>query len=531
MPVLKNRPVVLVILDGWGVAPPSRANAISQAKTPVMDKVLSTYPALTLQASGEAVGLPWGEMGNSEVGHMNIGAGKIIYQDLPRINKAIIDNTFYKNKTFLKAAKKVKENNSKLHLMGLVSTGSVHSSLDHLFSLLEFCQKEKIKEVYIHCFLDGRDTPPDSGKNFITKLEAKIKELKVGKIASLSGRFYAMDRDNRWDRTAKAYKAIVKGQAEKTGTNPLKLLDDSYKNNVYDEEFVPSVIIKSGQPVGTVDNKDAVIFFNFRSDRARQLTKAFVLPGFEKFERGKYLKDLYFVCMTEYEDNLPVEVAFPPEEIKSPLAKVISDHNLKQLHIAETEKYAHVTFFINGERDEPFPGEERILVPSPKVSSYDQKPEMSCEKVTKELTKTIESEKYDFCVVNYANPDMVGHTGNFPAIIKAIEAIDQCIGQLIDSLLNVNGVMVIIADHGNAEEKIDLQTGFIIKEHSINPVPFVVVGSKWENHPTSLALGNDLSSLTPNGLLSDVAPTILTLMGLEKPAEMTGQNLLKYIKN
>jgi len=532
MSLLKKRPVVLVILDGWGVAPPSRANAISQAKTPVMDKLISTYPTMTLQASGESVGLPWGEMGNSEVGHMNIGAGKIIYQDLPRINKAIIDKTFYKNKVLLEAVKKVKENNSKFHLMGLVSTGGVHSSLDHLFALLEFCQMEKLKNVYLHCFLDGRDTPRNSGENFITKLEAKIKELGVGKIASLSGRYYAMDRDNRWERIKKAYLAITKGESEQKFTDPLEAIKKSYQNNIFDEEFIPTVITdKNGKPLAKVENGDSVVFFNFRADRARQLTKAFVLPGFSKFERGEYLKDVYFVTMTEYEKNLPVFVAFPPEEVKNPLAKVIADYHLKQLHIAETEKYAHVTFFINGEREEAFPGEDRILVPSPSVSSYDQKPEMSCRKITERLISEINTGKYDFCVVNYANADMVGHTGVFPAIIKAIEAVDECLGQLVAAVLDIDGALVITADHGNAEEKIDLQTGFIIKEHSTNPVPLIIVAKEWENHPTALALGNDLSSLTPIGLLSDVAPTVLALMGLEKPKEMTGQNLLKYINS
>ncbi len=531
MPVLKKHPVVLVIMDGWGVAPPSRANAISQAKTPVMDKILATYPSMTLQASGESVGLPWGEVGNSEVGHINMGAGKIIYQDLPLINKAIIDKTFYSNKALLGAVKQIKENNSSLHLMGLVSTGGVHSSLDHLFALLEFCKNEKVKKVYIHCFMDGRDTPPNSGENFITKLQAKMKELGVGEIASLSGRFYPMDRDNHWDRVEKAFNAMTKGEAENKSANPLKAIKDSYEKKIFDEEMIPTVITKSGKPVALINEKDALVFFNYRADRAREITKAFVLPGFEKFERGEYMKGLYFVAMTEYEGNLPVEVAFSQEEVSEPLAKVISDQKMNQLHIAETEKYAHVTFFFNGGKEEPFPGEERVLIPSPSVSSYDQKPQMSCRQLTESLIKEINTGKYSFCVVNYANADMVGHTGVFPAIIKAIEAVDECLGALIDAVLALDGALLLTADHGNAEEKIDLQTGFLIKEHSSNPVPFIIIAKEWENHPTALSLGNDLSSLTPVGLLSDIAPSILALMGIEKPKEMTGQNLLNYIKN
>ncbi|MFH1366568.1 MAG: 2,3-bisphosphoglycerate-independent phosphoglycerate mutase [Patescibacteria group bacterium] len=527
-----KKPVVLVIMDGWGVAPPSRANALSQAKTPVWDKLLATYPSLTLQAAGESVGLPWGEMGNSEVGHLNLGAGKIIYQDLPRINKAIVDNTFYANKALKEAVRQVKKKNSDFHLMGLVSTGGVHSALDHLYALLEFCVKEGLKKVYIHAFLDGRDTPPKAGENFIEKLSVKMEELKVGQIATISGRFYAMDRDNHWDRIEKAYLAMTQGKTAKKAPHALEAIKESYKNNIFDEEFVPTIITDNkGEPLATVKEEDALIFFNYRSDRAREMTKAFVLPGFEKFPREKYLKNLFFVTMTEYESNLPVVVAFPPEKISEPLAKVVADNKLNQLHIAETEKYAHVTFFFNGGREEPFLNENRILVPSPSVSSYDQKPEMSARTLTDKLIKEINTGKYAFVVVNYANADMVGHTGIFPAIVKAIETVDECLGELIDCVLGVNGALILTADHGNAEEKIDLQTGFLIKEHSSNPVPLLIIGQEWQNHPSALSLGSDLSSLTPFGLLSDVAPTVLELMGLPKPKEMTGQSLLKYIKH
>jgi 2,3-bisphosphoglycerate-independent phosphoglycerate mutase len=330
MPILK-KPVVLVIIDGWGVAPPSRANALSQAKTPVWDKLLATYPSVTLQASGESVGLPWGEMGNSEVGHLNLGAGKIIYQDLPRINKSIVDNTFYANKAFKEAVRQVKKNNSNLHIMGLVSTGGVHSALDHLYALLEFCVKEGIKKVYIHAFLDGRDTPPKAGENFIEKLSVKLNELKIGQIATLAGRFYAMDRDNHWDRIEKAYLAMTEGLADKKSDNALEAIKESYLNNVFDEEFVPTVITdKKGEPIATVKEDDALVFFNYRADRAREITKAFVLPGFEKFPRKKYLKNVLFVAMTEYESNLPVTVAFPPAKISEPVANVVADTKLRK---------------------------------------------------------------------------------------------------------------------------------------------------------------------------------------------------------
>ena len=523
------KPLVLIILDGWGVAPPSRGNCLDLARTPVMDKLISVFPSMTLQASGESVGLPWGEMGNSEVGHLNLGAGKIIYQNLPRINKSISDGSFFKNEALKKACLHVKKNNSDFHVMGLVSTGGVHSSIDHLYAILEFCQKEKIKNLYIHAFLDGRDTPHNSAQNFIEKLQSRMDELKIGKIATLSGRFYAMDRDNRWDRIEKAYLALTQGKAENYAKNPLEAVLKSYQNNIYDEQFIPTVITQEKDlPIAKVKNNDALVFFNFRADRARQLTKAFVLPGFEKFPRKEYLNDLFFVAMTEYEKDLPVLIAFPPEKIEKPIAKVISDNNLNQLHIAETEKYAHVTFFFNGGREDPFPNEHRALIPSPSVSSYDQKPEMSARQVTERVIKEINTGKYAFVVINFANSDMVGHTGNIPAIIKAIETVDQCLGEIVDCVLAIDGCLIITADHGNAEDKINSQTGFINKEHNTDPVPFIIVGKPWEGKGQK-GLSRDLSVLTPFGMLSDVAPTILAIMGIPKPSEMTGRNLLKYI--
>ncbi|MBI4426627.1 MAG: 2,3-bisphosphoglycerate-independent phosphoglycerate mutase [Candidatus Kerfeldbacteria bacterium] len=519
---LKRRPLVLLILDGWGVAPKNRGNAIMLAETPAWDRFVTTYPSLTLQASGESVGLPWGEMGNSEVGHMNIGAGKILYRDLPRINRAILDGSFYERPAFDEAIKHVKQTKGQLHLVGLLSSGGIHSFNEHAYALLELAGREKMANVFIHVMLDGRDTPHNSGETFITKLEAKLKELKLGAIATIAGRFWAMDRDNRWDRIQKAYRAMTAGTAEETFTDPLVAVRASYGRGIYDEEFVPTVITSSnGQPRGTIRAGDSVIFFNFRADRARELTKAFVLPGFMKFERS-YLRDIIFVTMTEYEQNLPVLVAFPPEIVTTPLAKVISDLGEKQLHLAETEKYAHVTFFLNGGREEPFPGESRSLVPSPSVSTYDQKPEMSAREITDRAIKEINSASYGFVVINYANADMVGHTGNIPATVKAIESIDAELDRLAAAVVGVNGILVITADHGNAEEKLNLTTGFINKEHTANPVPFVLIGSDWQGHGRA---SPDLSTVTPSGILADVAPTLLDLESLLQPPEMTGRSL------
>lgn len=526
MAEIRPKTVVLCILDGWGIAPPSKGNAITSAETSVINKLITTYPVLTLQASGEAVGLSWGEMGNSEVGHLNLGSGKIIYQTLPKINKSIEEGSFFQNPAFLKAIQQVKNNNSKLHLLGLVSNGGVHSHQDHLFALLDLCKNQNLKNVYIHAFLDGRDTKRDGGLNFIEKLLAKIKEIGFGQIATLTGRFYAMDRDKHWERIELAYRAIAEGKSKKEFTNPLEAIKKSYSEKIYDEEFIPSVINEKGE-LTTIEEKDAVIFFNFRADRARQLTSAFVLPGFEKFER-KYFKNLIFVTFTEYEEDLPATVAYPPEIIQRPLAKLLEENNLKQLHIAETEKYAHVTFFFNGGREDEFIGEDRIIVPSPSVSSYDQKPEMSAFELNKKLIKEINQNLYDFIVVNFANPDMVGHTGVIPATIKAIEVVDKCLGELIQVILNKGGVCIITADHGNAEELINLQTGEIDKEHSTNPVPFILVGAPWEGQvitPGLDSLGGDLSIITPSGILADVAPTVLKIMNISQPSEMTGRPL------
>ncbi|MFA6422678.1 MAG: 2,3-bisphosphoglycerate-independent phosphoglycerate mutase [Candidatus Buchananbacteria bacterium] len=521
------KPVVLIILDGWGIAPASRSNAIALAKTTAINNLIKTYPAMTLQASGEAVGLSWGEIGNSEVGHLNLGSGKLIYQNLPKIDKSITDGSFFENEKFLAAIEHAKKNKSAIHLMGLISSGGVHSSIEHLYALLELCSKEKLKEVYIHAFLDGRDMPYNSGIEFVSKVQQKISEYKVGKIATVSGRFYAMDRDNHWERLVLAYKAMTEGKSNEKFEDPVGAVQASYDKKIYDEEFVPVVIEEGGKPVGKISDGDSVIFFNFRSDRAREITKALILPGFEKFER-KYLNDLFFVAMTEYEKDLPMEVAFPQETISEPLAKVISDAGLSQLHVAETEKYAHVTFFFNGGAEDAFPHEDRLLIPSPRISSYAEKPEMSAKEITKKTIEAIMAEKYDFIVLNFANGDMVGHTGDLKATIKACQIIDDCVKQLAEVILGKGGVALITADHGNAEELMNMQSGQIDKEHSTYPVPFIIIGKEWEGKTGGLmeVPNSDLSLVQPSGLLSDVAPTILKILNLEVPAVMTGKSLI-----
>ena len=523
----RPKPVALVILDGWGVAPKSKGNAVANADTPNFDKLVATYSAMTLRASGGEVGLSWGEMGTSEVGHLNLGTGRIFYQTLPRINKAIEDCSFFSNKILCETAVHVKKHKSNLHLMGLLSNGRVHSTIEHLYALLKFAKEQKIKKVYIHAFLDGRDALYDSGIDFVKKLEKKMKEYGVGKIATLSGRFYAMDRDNRWDRTEKAYRAIAEGKSDEYFSDPVSAIKASYEKKVYDEEFVPVVILEKKKPVAVVEENDAIVFFNYRADRAREITKAFVLENFDKFPREHFPPKLFFAAMTEYEKNLPVKIIFPPEEIKVCLAKVISEAGLKQLHIAETEKYAHVTFFFNGMKEKEFLGEDRIIVPSPHVSSYDKKPEMSAKIITEKLIKEIMARKYDFIVANFANADMVGHTGNLEATIKAVETIDECLGKLTDVILAAGGVLAVTADHGNAEEVINLETGEIDKEHSTNPVPFILVGKEFEESAAKRgAAETDLSLLPTVGVLADVAPTILKIMEIKQPSEMTGTPLI-----
>ena len=523
------RPTVLVIFDGWGVAPNSEGNAITRARTPNFSSYLKNYPSMTLYASGNEVGLLFGEIGNSEVGHLNIGAGRIYYQSAPRINQVIADGSFYENQSFLKAIDHAKKNKSDLHLIGMLSSGNVHSSNGHLYALLELCKRAGLKkQVKLHVILDGRDCAFNFGVNFINELEEEMSKLQVGEIASISGRFFAMDRDNRWQRVEKAYQAMAEGRADNSATSAEKAVLASYKEKVYDEEFVPTIITdKKGQPVGKFHDNDAAIFFNFRPDRARELTKAFVLPAFAGFER-KRIENLFFVTMTEYEKNIPVVVAYEPIVVHNCLGEAISKSGLRQFHVAETEKYGHVTFFLNGTIEEAFPGEARALVQSPKVGSYAEEPAMSAAGVTKEAVKAIDSGKYDFVVINYANADMVAHTGNLAASIAACEAVDVSLGEVINHTLSRGGVAVVTADHGNAEELINLQTGEMDKEHSVNPVPCLIIGEDFrgEAGPGGDAPEGDLSLLTPVGVLADVAPTVLKLLGIEQPPEMSGTPLI-----
>lgn len=524
----RPKPVVLLILDGWGIAPVTEGNALAHANTPRLRELCATYPAMSVSASGAEVGLIWGENGNSEVGHLNIGAGRVYYQTFPRINKSVEDKSFFANPVFNQVAEQVKTRGSAMHLVGLISRGNVHSTIDHLFALLEFCKTANITNVFVHAILDGRDTTFNAGMDYIKELEKKLSTLGVGRVASLSGRYFAMDRDNRWDRVEKAYRAIVEGTSLQTDTDAVHAVQTSYDKKIYDEEFEPTVIVGAdGEPLGAMHDGDGVIFFNFRPDRMREITRAVSLPTFEKFERN-LPKELVVATMTEFEQDLPVLVAFPPEVVGTCLAKVIADAGLKQLHIAETEKYAHVTFFLNGTREEPFPKEDRMIIPSPRVSSYDQKPEMSAREITAAVVKEINADNYDFIVMNFANADMVAHVGKLEPTIKAAEVVDECIGKIVDAMKAKNGVVFITADHGNGEELSNLQTGEMDKEHSTNPVLFVVVGPQWENQPneTLVAIGGDLSMLPPVGMLADVAPTVLQTLGLQIPSEMTGRPLV-----
>lgn len=521
------KPVVLAILDGWGINQAYSGNAITQAKTENINDLIAKYPSMALRASGEAVGLPWGESGNSEVGHLNIGLGRILYQDLPRINKAIIDNSFYQNKILISACEHALRNNSNLHIIGLISNGGVHASIEHLQALIVLAKEQNVKNLYLHVILDGRDTPYNSGLNFVRDIERFIAEYQIGSIATISGRFYAMDRDNRWNRVEKAYNAMVEGEGN-IGEDVDKAIEDSYQKKIYDEEFVPTVIVKDGQPLAKIKDNDSIIFFNYRADRAREITKSFVLPDFDKFDRKRFINNLFFAAFTEYEKGLPIQAVFPLETLNNSLGEVLSLNNLTQLRISETEKYAHVTYFFNGGREMAHKGEDHILVPSPKISSYDLKPEMSALEVTKKILNFIESEKYDFILVNFANPDMVGHTGNLEAAVKAVETVDKCVGKIVKAVLNKNGIIMITADHGNAESMFNMQTGMIDKEHTANTVPFIIIGKQFEgrNLGKQDAPGGDLSLLQPQGILSDIAPTILKVMGLPKPKEMTGINLI-----
>lgn len=510
---MSKKPTVLMILDGYGLNQNCDHNAVCEAKTPVMDQLMSQCPYVQGQASGLAVGLPDGQMGNSEVGHLNMGAGRIVYQELTRITKAIEDGDFFENPELLVAVKNAKENNSSLHMFGLLSDGGVHSHITHLYGLLELAKREGLEKVYVHCFLDGRDTPPASGKGYIEELTAKMKELGVGEIGVVSGRYYAMDRDNRWERVEMAYQALTKGVGVK-GTDAAAAVQASYDDGKTDEFVLPTVIEKDGRPVATIQDKDSVIFFNFRPDRAREITRAFCDPEFTGFEREKRL-DLTYVCFTDYDETIPNKlVAFKKEEITNTFGQFLADNNMTQARIAETEKYAHVTFFFNGGVEEPNKGEDRILVKSPKVATYDLQPEMSAPAVCDKLVEAITSRKYDVIIINFANPDMVGHTGVEPAAIRAIEAVDACVGRAVDALKEVDGQMFICADHGNAEQLVDYETGEPFTAHTTNPVPFILVNA------------DPSYGLKEGGKLADIIPTLIELMGMEQPKEMTGTSLL-----
>lgn len=506
---MRKKPVMLMILDGWGIAPPSSTNAVTRARTPHLDYYFNRYPHSQLRCSGGAVGLPEGQMGNSEVGHLSIGSGRIIYQSLTRISRAVKDGSLEKNPVLVKAMEEARDRGKKLHLLGLLSDGGVHSHIDHLLGLLAMAQKMGVEKVCVHAFLDGRDTPPQSAAPFLEQVEKACRELGVGQIATVSGRYYAMDRDKRWERIRKVYDCMTGGEALEA-PSAAEGLAAAYGAGQTDEFVVP---FRVAGVDGKVEKGDSLIFFNFRPDRARELTHVFTDPEFAGFPRKETALPVHFVSMTEYEKGLQAAVAFPPEAIKDTLAEVVSRAGLHQLHIAETEKYAHVTFFFNGGREQPFPNEDRILVPSPKVATYDLQPEMSAYLVTEKLQEALAKDLYDLVILNFANPDMVGHTGSLEAAVKALEAVDECVGSLAETVLQKGGALCITADHGNLEEMEDPVTHAPMTAHTTNPVPFLVVGA-------------EPGTQVEDGGLSDIAPTLLDLLDLPEPEAMTGHSLL-----
>ncbi len=510
---MSKKPTVLMILDGYGINERPDHNAIAAAKTPVMDGLMKDYPFVKGYASGLAVGLPDGQMGNSEVGHLNMGAGRIVYQDLTRITKEIQDGDFFKNPALLHAMENARDNDKSLHMFGLLSDGGVHSHLSHVFALLEMAKRENVKKVYVHCFLDGRDTPPESGKDYVQQLQDKMDEIGVGEIGVVSGRYYAMDRDNRWDRVEKAYRALTLGEGVPAASG-VEAVAQSYEKGETDEFVLPSVVMKDGKPVATIQDGDSVIFFNFRPDRAREITRTFCMDEFDSFERSAR-KQVTYVCFTEYDVTIPnKEIAFKKVEISNTFGQWLSANGMTQARIAETEKYAHVTFFFNGGVEKENPGEDRILVKSPKVATYDLQPEMSAPEVCEKITSAVASGKYDVIICNFANPDMVGHTGVEEAAVKAIETVDSCVGKVVDAIKAADGQLFICADHGNAEQMVDYETGEPWTAHTTNPVPFILVNA------------DPAYKLRENGKLCDIIPTLIELMGKEKPAEMTGESLL-----
>ncbi len=505
---------MLMILDGYGLAAPSEGNAIAQANTPCLDRLFSEYPHTQLGASGLSVGLPDGQMGNSEVGHLNIGAGRVVYQELTKITKAINEGRFFDNEALSDAMDHVLQNDSALHLCGLLSDGGVHSHLTHLFALIDMAKQKGVSEVYVHALLDGRDVPPRCALTYVEQLENHMKEQGVGAIATIAGRYYGMDRDNRWERVVLAYDAMTSGEGE-TATSASEAVEKAYLREENDEFVRPTVILRNDAPVATVNDGDAFVFFNFRPDRAREITRCFVDPDFSGFERKKVADDLMYICFTQYDATMPnVKVAFPPQSLDNTLGQYLASNGKKQLRIAETEKYAHVTFFFNGGVEAPNEGEDRILIPSPKVATYDLQPEMSAYEVTDRVVEQIESEVYDAIILNFANCDMVGHTGVLSAAVKAVEAVDTCVGKIVETLKAHGGRLILTADHGNADCMLD-EEGRIVTAHSLNPVPVLVMD-----------LERDVQ-LMDDGVLADLAPTLLDLMDMEAPEEMTGHSLIK----
>jgi len=511
---MDRKNVILMILDGYGLNENSEGNAVFAAKTPNLDKIFAEYPWAEGQASGLNVGLPDGQMGNSEVGHTNMGAGRIVYQDLTRITKSIEDGDFFENEALLSAVENAKANNSALHIWGLTSDGGVHSHTEHLYAIIQMAKNNALERVYVHCIMDGRDTPPESGLGFIKELEEKLDEIGGGKIASIHGRYYIMDRDKRWDRVEKSYRALVLGEGEKSAC-PVEYMQKSYENGITDEFILPCLITENNEPVALVKENDTIIFHNFRPDRAREITRAFVDPEFDGFERPAGMFNVKYVCFSEYDATIPnVSVAFKSEGLENTLGDYISKLGMTQLRIAETEKYAHVTFFFNGGVEEPYGGEDRALIPSPKVDTYDLQPQMSAGEVTDELIKRIHSKAYDLIVINYANPDMVGHTGIFEAAVTAVEYIDGCVGKVMEAVLESGSKVFLCADHGNADKMAENGGNEPFTAHTTNPVPFAII-----NYPRC-------KKVKEGGKLCDIAPTILDMMGLEKPKEMTGHSLI-----
>jgi len=509
-----RNPVALVILDGWGLAECTDTNAVCQAKTPVLDRLFADYPHATLNASGLDVGLPAGQMGNSEVGHMNIGAGRVIYQDLTRISKSIQDGDFFRNPALLDTMQRIAAAGGRLHLLGLLSDGGVHSHISHVEALVELARQQGLGEVFVHAFMDGRDTPPKGGAGYLRQLETELARIGLGTVATVTGRYYAMDRDNRWERVEKAYRALTEGQGEQA-ESAAEAIAAAYREGQTDEFVIPRVICSNGQPLATIDDRDGIIFFNFRADRARELTRAFTLPDFDGFERRRHPALSAYLCMTEYDETFDLPVAFPSETYPQLLAEVLASAGKTQLRIAETEKYAHVTFFFNGGFEEPFPGEDRVLIPSPKeVATYDLKPEMSAPGVTDEVVSRVASGAYDLIVLNYANPDMVGHTGVMSAAVQAMETVDSCLGRVVEAVLAAGGRLLVTADHGNCEKMQDA-SGEPHTAHTDDLVPLLLIDPERR--------GNRLRS----GILADLAPTILDLLGLDQPAEMTGHSLIE----